>query len=152
VDDPAGLDSSGEQVILTIDARALLDPPRPFTDDELTELIAAVVDDLDGRVIDPSVSTYRSDSGVQVEVSMTIDTDDPWEAQAIALAAMRDAFDSAVPAAAQHHARAGAPGGIDGRGHHLLTLCVAERPLLGTIWGPHAVHETEQSAGRGMQC
>jgi hypothetical protein len=30
---------------------------------------------------------------------MTIDTDDPWEAQAIALAAMRDAFDSAVPAA-----------------------------------------------------
>jgi hypothetical protein len=86
--------------MLTIDARALLDPPRPFTDDELTELIAAVVDDLDGRVIDPSVSTYRSDSGVQVEVSMTIDTDDPWEAQATALAAMRDAFDSAVPAAA----------------------------------------------------
>jgi hypothetical protein len=82
VDDPAVLDSSGGQVMLRIDARALLDPPRPFTDDELTELIAAVVDDLEGRVIDPSVSTYRSDSGLQVEVSMTIDTDDPWEAQA----------------------------------------------------------------------
>jgi len=84
--------------MLTIDARALLDPPRPFTDDELTELIAAVIDDLDARVLDPSVSTYRSDAGVQVEVSMTIDTDNPWEAQAAALTAMRDAFDAAVPA------------------------------------------------------
>ncbi len=86
--------------MLTIDAKALLDPPRPFTDDELTDLIAAVIDDLDTRVIDPSVSTYRSDSGVHVEVSMIIDTDDPWVAQATALAAMRDAFDAAVPAVA----------------------------------------------------
>ena len=86
--------------MLTIDARALLDPPRPFTDDELTELIAKVIDDLDTRILDPSVSTYRSDAGVQIEVSMTIDTDDPWEAQAAALAALRDAFDAAVPAVA----------------------------------------------------
>lgn len=86
--------------MLTIDAKALLDPPRPFTDDELTDLIAAVIDDLDARVIDPSVSTSRSDSGVLVEVSMTIDTDDPWKAQAAALAAMREAFDAAVPAVA----------------------------------------------------
>lgn len=86
--------------MLTIDARALLDPPRPFTDDELTELISAVIDDLDTRVLDPSVSTYRSDAGVQVEVSMTIDTDDPWEAQTAAVVAMREAFDAAVPAIA----------------------------------------------------
>jgi hypothetical protein len=86
--------------MLAIDARALLDPPRPFTDEELTELIAAVVDDLDARVIDPSVSTYRSDSGVGVEVSMTIDTDDPWVAQEIAATALREAFDAAVPAIA----------------------------------------------------
>jgi hypothetical protein len=86
--------------MLTIDARALLTPPRPFTDDELTDLIAAVIDDLDAHVIDPSVSTLRSESGVQVEVSMTIDTDNPWVAQATAAAAMRDAFDAAVPAVA----------------------------------------------------
>jgi hypothetical protein len=86
--------------VLTIDARALLDPRRPFTDDELTELIAAVFDDLDTRVLDPSVGTYRSDSGMRIEVSMTIDTDDPWEAQAKALAALRDAFGAAVPAVA----------------------------------------------------
>jgi len=86
--------------MLTIDARALLDPPRPFTDNELTDLIAAVIDDLDIRVLEPSVGTYRSDSGVGIEVSMTIDTDDPWEAQAAALAALRGAFDGAVPAVA----------------------------------------------------
>ena len=86
--------------MLTIDASALLVPPCPFTDDELTDVIAAVIDDLDARVLDRSVSTFRSDSGVRVEVSMTIDTDNPWVAQAEALAAMRDAFDSAVPAVA----------------------------------------------------
>jgi hypothetical protein len=86
--------------MLTIDARAQLDLPRTFTDDEMSDLIAAVIDDLDTRVLDPSVSTYRSDTGVRIEVSMTIDTDDPWKAQATALAAMRDAFDAAVPAIA----------------------------------------------------
>lgn len=86
--------------MLTIDARAFLDLPRPFTDDELTELIAEVIDDLDTRVLNPSVSTSRSDAGVQVEVSMTIDTEDRWAAQATALAALRDAFDAAVPAVA----------------------------------------------------
>jgi hypothetical protein len=100
VDDPHLLAGEGREVMLTIDARALLVPPRPFTDDELTDLIAAVIDDLDTRVLDPSVSTYRSDFGVQVEVSMTIDTDNPWVAQAAAAAAMRDAFDAAVPAVA----------------------------------------------------
>ncbi len=85
--------------MLTIDARAFLDLPRPFSDDELTELIAEVIDDLDARVLDPSVSTYRSAAGVHIEVSMTIDTEDPWEARAAALAALRDAFDAAVPVA-----------------------------------------------------
>lgn len=51
-------------------------------------------------ILDPSVSTYRSDAGIGIEVSMTIDADDPWGAQAAALAAMRDAFDHAVPAVA----------------------------------------------------
>ena len=86
--------------MLTIDVTALLDPPRPFTDDELTDLIAAVIDDLDTRVIDPSVNTYRSESGVRLQVSLTIDTDNPLVATAAAAAAIRDAFDTAVPAIA----------------------------------------------------
>ena len=43
--------------MLTMDARAFLDLPRPFTDDELSDLIAEVIDDLDTRVLDSSVST-----------------------------------------------------------------------------------------------
>jgi hypothetical protein len=71
-----------------------------LTDDELTDLIAAVIDYLDSHVIDPSVSTIRGGAGVRVEVSVTIDTDDAWQAQALAAVAMRDAFDAAVPAVA----------------------------------------------------
>lgn len=85
--------------MLTIDARAQLDLPRPFSDEEITDLIEAVIDDLDTRVIDPSVSTCRTDSEVVVviEVSMTFDTDNPWIAQGAALKAMRESFDAAVP-------------------------------------------------------
>ena len=86
--------------MLTIDVTALLDPPRPLTDDELTDLIEAVIDDLDTRVIDPSVSTYRSDSEVRLRVSVTIDTDVPAVAIATTANAIRDAFDAAVPAVA----------------------------------------------------
>ncbi len=86
--------------MLTIDVTAMLDPPLSFTDDQLTDLIEAVIDDLDARVIDPSVSTYRSDSGVRLQVSLTIDTDNPLVATATAAAAIRDAFDAVVPAVA----------------------------------------------------
>ena len=86
--------------MMTVDATATLTPTRPITDDEITDLIATVVDYLDTRVIDPSVSTIREESGIRVEVSVTIDTDDPWRAQALAAAALQDAFGTAVPAIA----------------------------------------------------
>jgi hypothetical protein len=88
------------QVMLTIDARALLQLPRPFTDDQLSDLIATVIDDLDKRALDPSLSTYQSDEGVRIEVSMTFDTDDPFLASALALNALQSSFDSAVPSIA----------------------------------------------------
>jgi hypothetical protein len=102
MDDRPVLESAeGRRIImLTVDATATLVPPRPLPDDELSDLIAAVIDHLDTCVLDPSVSTIREEPGVRVEVSVTIDTDDPWRAQALAAAAMRDAFDSAMPAVA----------------------------------------------------
>ncbi|MGH3212732.1 MAG: hypothetical protein ACRDNO_33710 [Trebonia sp.] len=87
--------------MLTVDATATLVPSRPLTDEELTDLVAAVVDYLDTRVIDPSVSTIREESAVRVEVTVIIDTDDPWQAQALAVSAMRDAFQTATPAVAE---------------------------------------------------
>ncbi len=83
--------------MLTIDATAWLDLPREFTDDELSDLVAAVIDELDARVLDPSVGTTRTAEGTQVRVSMSFDTENPWIAQEQALTALRDAFDSAVP-------------------------------------------------------
>jgi hypothetical protein len=83
--------------MLTIDATAWLDLPREFTDEEISDLIAAVVDVLDARVLDPSVGTTRMGPETQVRVSMSFDTDDPWIAQQQALTALQDAFDRTVP-------------------------------------------------------
>jgi hypothetical protein len=84
-------------LMLTIDAQAWLDLPREFTDDELTDLIAAVIDNLHDHVLDPSIGTTRTPEGTQVRVSMTIATDNPWIAQEHAPQALRTAFDAAVP-------------------------------------------------------
>jgi hypothetical protein len=54
-----------------------------------------VVHYLDDLVIDPSISTIRGEANVRVEISVTVDTDDLWQAQALAAAAMRDAFENA---------------------------------------------------------
>ncbi len=83
-----------------VHATARLAPPANLSDDDLAGLIAAVIDYLDTHVIEPSVSTIRTESGVRIEISVTIDTDDPWTAQARAAAAMRDAFESTVPSIA----------------------------------------------------
>jgi hypothetical protein len=99
-DQPVLNQAEGRNAMLTVDAIATLVPSGSLTDDELTDLIAAVVDYLDDRVIDPSISTIRGETGVRVEVSVTIDTDDLWHAHALAAAVMRDAFESAVPAVA----------------------------------------------------
>jgi hypothetical protein len=92
--------TAGGLGMLTIDATATLAPARKLGDDQLTELIATVVDYLDTRVIEPSVSTIRSNSDIRVEISVSVDTDDPWKAQALAAAVLRDAFGAAVPAIA----------------------------------------------------
>jgi hypothetical protein len=83
--------------MLTMDASAWLDLPREFSDDELSDLVATVVDLLDERVLDPSVGTTRTPEGTQVRVSMSFDTSDPWVAAEQAVAALREVFDEAVP-------------------------------------------------------
>jgi hypothetical protein len=83
--------------MLTFDASAWLDLPRDFTDDELSDLIATVVDLLDERVHNPSVGTTRTEQGTQVRVSMSFDTDDQWAAARQAVAALGDVLDQAVP-------------------------------------------------------
>jgi len=54
-------------------------------------------DDLDRRVLDPDVGTTRTGEGTQMRVSMTVDTEDRFVAAEVALTALRNAFDAAVP-------------------------------------------------------
>lgn len=56
------------RVMLTSDATAWLELAREFADDELPDLVAAVIDGLDARVLDPSVGTTRTAGGTQVRV------------------------------------------------------------------------------------
>jgi len=83
---------------ITVDVQAMLDLPRRFSDDELADLILHVSDLLDPVAIDPSVTLIREGDGVRVHVQLPLTTDNPWDAQAIAVSALRTAFDTAVPA------------------------------------------------------
>jgi hypothetical protein len=78
-----------------VEASAVLSPGRHLTDDEITDLIEAVIDDLDTTTVDPSVSTVRDGDDVRVTVSVTVDGGDPFAALAGASEAMLAAFHAA---------------------------------------------------------
>jgi hypothetical protein len=79
----------------TVEASAVLSPGRHLTDDEITDLIEAVIDDLDTTTTDPSVSTVRDGDDVRITVSVTVDDGDPFTALATASEAMLVAFHAA---------------------------------------------------------
>jgi hypothetical protein len=79
----------------TVVASAVLSPGRNLTDDEITDLIEAVIDDLDTTTVDPSVSTVRDGDDVRVTVSVNVDGGDPFAALASASEAMLAAFHAA---------------------------------------------------------
>jgi len=85
---------------ITVDVQAMLDVPRPLSDDEIADLILHVSDLLDPVAPDPLVTLIREGAGVRVHVQLDLATDNPWEAQAVAASALRTAFDTAVPAVA----------------------------------------------------
>jgi hypothetical protein len=79
-----------------LEASAQLVPPRPLTEDEVTDLIAVIIDELDGALTDPSVGTFTDDAGnVRFTVTMDVDAADDYQARARAAAAVRDAFKAA---------------------------------------------------------
>ena len=83
---------------ITVDVQAMLDVPRRLSDDELADLILHVSDLLDPVAIDPVATLIREGDGVRVHVQLPLVTENPWDAQAIAVSALRTAFDTAVPA------------------------------------------------------
>jgi hypothetical protein len=66
-----------------------------LTDDEITDIIETVVDDLDVLLLDPSVGTTRVGNDVEVTVSVGVDESEEWDALAAAIAAAKSAFHTA---------------------------------------------------------
>jgi hypothetical protein len=85
---------------ITVDVQAMLDVPRPLSDDEIADLILHVSELLDPVAPDPLVTLIRDGDRVRVHVQLEFPTENPWEAQAVAASALRTAFDTAVPAVA----------------------------------------------------
>ena len=83
----------------TVEASAVLSPGRYLAEEEITDLIEAVIDDLDTRTTDPSVSTVRDGADVRIAVSVTVDSGDQFAALATAAEAMVGAFRAAGAAA-----------------------------------------------------
>lgn len=73
----------------------MLSPGRYLTDDEITDLIEATIDDLDTTTADPSVGTVRDGDDVRLTVSVTVDGSDPFAALARASEAMLAALQAA---------------------------------------------------------
>jgi hypothetical protein len=83
----------------TVEASAVLSPGRYLAEEEITDLIEAVIDDLDTTTTDPSVSTVRDGADVRIAVSVTVDSGDQFTALATAAEAMVGAFCAAGVAA-----------------------------------------------------
>lgn len=64
---------SGRNSLLTFAFTARLEPSRPLTAEEIGNVIEAMVDDLDPKVIDPPVSATGCETAAEVEVAATLD-------------------------------------------------------------------------------
>jgi hypothetical protein len=75
---------------------AVLAPPHQLSPDEVTDLVAAVIDALDVTTAEPDISTAAEDGGnVRFTVSMSVEAADEYQARARGSAALRDAFTAA---------------------------------------------------------
>ena len=81
--------------MFVVELVATLGAGRRLTDDEITDLIELVVDDLDRDRLQPSVSTVRLGDDVEMTVSVAVDAPDEISALDHAVSAVRAAFRTA---------------------------------------------------------
>lgn len=79
--------------VLGVTVTVRLEPSRPLSADQIGDVIEAMVDTLDARVTDPSVSTTDGGSVVNVEAELFVDEGPGglWPALEEALSAVREA-------------------------------------------------------------
>jgi hypothetical protein len=83
----------------TVEVSVALKPHCRLSDDEITDLVQVIIDDLDTTTTDPSVSTVRDGNDVRATLSVTVDSHDPFAALARGSEAMLAAFQAAGVAA-----------------------------------------------------
>jgi hypothetical protein len=89
------LEAGTVTVMFLVEVVATLVCDRRLTDDEITDMIEAVVDELDARSLDPSVGTARVGDDVELTVVVTMPDPVGWEALTQGVAAVRGAFEAA---------------------------------------------------------
>jgi hypothetical protein len=65
---------------------------QPLTSDDVTDLIELLIDELDTRAVDPSVSTHQLGDSVHVSVALTVDSDEEFDALTTAVADLQAAL------------------------------------------------------------
>jgi hypothetical protein len=81
--------------MFVVEMVATLGAGRRLSDDEITDLIEVVVDDLDRMSLEPSVGTSRQGDDVDVTVTVTVGEAEELEALALGVSAIRAAFHAA---------------------------------------------------------
>lgn len=78
-----------------VEIDATLGSGRWLTDDEITDLIEVVIDNLDRLPIEPSVGTCRVGDDVSLTVCVTVDEDEEIDALTFGVAVIKAAFHAA---------------------------------------------------------
>ncbi len=78
-----------------VEIEVVLGMGRKLDDEEITDLIEAVVDDLDQLSVEPSVGTARIGDDVKFTVAVTLDEPEEFEALTAGLGAVKAAFQAA---------------------------------------------------------
>lgn len=78
-----------------VEIEVVLGAGRRLGDEEITDLIEAVVDELDELSMEPSVGTARSGDDVRLTVAVSVDRAEEFEALTVGVTAVRAALQAA---------------------------------------------------------
>jgi hypothetical protein len=108
--------------VFLVELDATLRPAQPMSDDDITDLIETIVDELDHLPVEPSVGSVRRGDEIDLTVGVVVDDDGSIDAMTHGLAVIKAAFHAAMLDTSE----LGVPVGLYG-----LTSRVSEMQLAG---------------------
>lgn len=89
--------------MLLVEVNVTLDSDHRLTDDEITDLIEELVEDLDHLPVEPSVGTRRIDDNIELIVGVTVDKDEEFGALVFGVGIIKAAFQATATAQLVSH-------------------------------------------------